>query len=102
MIYILYSSTLSILFQDKERHRPDHADYNPHTLYVPKDFLDAQSPGQRQWWELKAQYFDVVLFFKLGKFYEMFHMDADVGVQELNLIYMKVRTYQYYWPYIEE
>lgn len=25
----------------------------------------------------------------LGKFYEMFHMDADVGVQHCNLIYMK-------------
>jgi hypothetical protein len=29
-------------------------------------------------------------------------MDADVGVQELNLIYMKVRAYSYNWPYIEE
>lgn len=74
---------------DKERRRPDNPDYDPHTLYVPQTFMDSQSPGQRQWWELKAQYFDVVLFFKLGKFYEMFHMDADVGVQELNLIYMK-------------
>ena len=25
----------------------------------------------------------------MGKFYELFHMDADVGVAELNLIYMK-------------
>ena len=39
------------------------------------------SDGVRQWWDLKAQYFDTVLLFKTGKFYEMFHMDADVGVQ---------------------
>ena len=32
----------------------------------------------------------MVLFFKMGKFYELFHMDADVGVAELNLLYMKV------------
>lgn len=35
----------------------------------------------RQWWDLKAQYFDTVLLFKTGKFYEMFHMDGDVGVR---------------------
>jgi DNA mismatch repair ATPase MutS len=28
---------------------------------------------------------------QMGKFHEMFEMDAHVGVQELNLIYMKVR-----------
>jgi DNA mismatch repair ATPase MutS len=28
---------------------------------------------------------------QMGKFYEMFEMDAHIGVQELNLIYMKVR-----------
>ena len=29
-----------------------------------------------------------VLMFKIGKFYEMYHMDADVGVFQLGLIYM--------------
>ena len=27
--------------------------------------------------------------FQVGKFYELFHMDADVGMSELDLIYMK-------------
>jgi len=75
--------------RDREKHPRDHEDFNPRTLYVPDDFLNKQTPGQRQWWELKSQYFDVILFFKMGKFYELFHMDADVGVSELNLIYMK-------------
>ena len=26
----------------------------------------------------------------MGKFYEFYHMDAEVGVKELGLIYMKV------------
>jgi DNA mismatch repair protein MSH6 len=26
---------------------------------------------------------------KVGKFYELFHMDADVGFKELDLIFMK-------------
>ncbi|KAL5205010.1 hypothetical protein ABZP36_009881 [Zizania latifolia] len=45
---------------------------------------------QRQWWELKSQHMDKVLFFKMGKFYELFEMDAHVGAKELaDLQYMK-------------
>ena len=75
--------------KDAEGRTKNDPDYDPRTLYIPESFLREQSPGQRQWWELKAQYFDVILFFKMGKFYELFHMDADVGVAELNIIYMK-------------
>lgn len=45
--------------------------------------------GVRQWWILKSDNFDCVLFFKVGKFYELYHMDADVGVTELGFTYMK-------------
>lgn len=44
----------------------------------------------KQWWKLKAQHFDTILFFKLGKFYEFYHMDAVIAAEELNLAYMKV------------
>jgi DNA mismatch repair protein MSH6 len=43
----------------------------------------------QQWWDFKCENMDTVLFFKVGKFYEMFHMDSDIGMQELDLIYMK-------------
>ena len=75
--------------KDKEGRKKDHPEYDPRTLYVPKDFLNKQTPGLKQWWTLKSQYYDVILFFKMGKFYELFCMDADVGVAELNLIYMR-------------
>jgi DNA mismatch repair protein MSH6 len=26
---------------------------------------------------------------KVGKFYELFHMDADIGMKELGFVYMK-------------
>lgn len=45
----------------------------------------------RQWWILKSNHWDCVLFFKVGKFYELYHMDAVAGVKELNLSYMRVR-----------
>lgn len=45
--------------------------------------------GVRQWWILKSDNYDCVLFFKVGKFYEFYHMDADVGVNELGFTYMR-------------
>lgn len=75
--------------KDIDGHRPDHPDYNPRTMSMPRSFLESQTPGMRQWCEFKMRNMDTVLFFKVGKFYELFHMDADVGFEELDLIYMK-------------
>jgi DNA mismatch repair protein MSH6 len=44
-----------------------------------------------QWWQFKSDFMDTILFFKVGKFYELYHMDADVGMSELDLVYMKGR-----------
>ncbi|TPP64507.1 DNA mismatch repair protein MSH6 [Fasciola gigantica] len=74
---------------DGSNRRPDSEEYDPGTLFVPKEFLAKQSPGMRQWWELKARYADVLLLFKVGKFYELYHMDASVAVNELGLVYMR-------------
>jgi len=72
--------------------------YDPSTLQLPSTFpkcVDAQgrpfvvSPGQAQWWRFKAQHFDSVIMFKMGKFYELFEMDAHVGAADLGLAYMK-------------
>lgn len=43
----------------------------------------------RQWWEIKSENYNCVLFFKVGKFYELYHMDAEVGVSELGFTFMK-------------
>ncbi|KAH8269948.1 hypothetical protein KR018_000264 [Drosophila ironensis] len=75
--------------KDKEGRRPEHPDYDASTLMVPQQFLNSLSPGVRQWWVLKSDNYDCVLFFKVGKFYELYHMDADVGVNELGFTYMR-------------
>ncbi|CAH0596392.1 unnamed protein product [Chrysodeixis includens] len=75
--------------KDAQKRRPDHPDYDPSTLFVPADFYKNQTPAHRQWWEMKSSHFDCVLFFKVGKFYELYHMDAAVGVNELGFSYMK-------------
>ncbi|KAH7479091.1 DNA mismatch repair protein Msh6 [Phytophthora ramorum] len=75
--------------RDINGNTPDSPDYDPRTVKVPQEFLKKETPAMVQWWEVKAENMDTVLFFKVGKFYELFHMDADVGFKELNLIYMK-------------
>lgn len=75
--------------RDSMKRCPDHPDYDSRTLYVPPEFMDKQTPAHRQWWEMKSSHYDCVLFFKVGKFYELYHMDAAVGVNELGFSYMK-------------
>ncbi|KAK4418061.1 DNA mismatch repair protein MSH6 [Sesamum alatum] len=75
--------------KDANRRRPGDANYDPRTLYLPPEFVKSLTGGQRQWWEFKSKHMDKVLFFKMGKFYELFEMDAHVGAKELGLQYMK-------------
>lgn len=75
--------------KDAQRKRQSDENYDPSTLYVPEDFLNRTTPGMRRWWQLKSEMFDTVLFYKVGKFYELYHMDAVIGVNELGLTFMK-------------
>nr|CAD7455728.1 unnamed protein product [Timema tahoe] len=75
--------------RDGQCRLPSDPEYNPRTLFVPQDFKNNLTPAMRQWWDMKCQHFDCVLFFKVGKFYELYHMDAVIGFNELNLMYMK-------------
>ncbi|XP_065595645.1 DNA mismatch repair protein Msh6 isoform X2 [Cyrtonyx montezumae] len=75
--------------KDAHRRRQNDPDYDPCTLYVPEDYLNKCTPGMRRWWQLKSQNFDAVICYKVGKFYELYHMDAVIGVNELGLIFMK-------------
>lgn len=43
------------------------------------------SPMMRQYFQLKEQYPDTILFFRLGDFYEMFYEDAKLASRELEL-----------------
>ena len=43
------------------------------------------TPMMKQYWKVKEQHPDCLLFFRLGDFYEMFHEDAKVGAEELGL-----------------
>ena len=48
--------------------RPSDPLYDPRTLYVPPKFLKSQTPANQQWWELKSDLMDTILFFKVAPF----------------------------------
>ncbi|PKA63420.1 DNA mismatch repair protein MSH7 [Apostasia shenzhenica] len=58
--------------------------YDNRTLYIPSNSLKKMSASQKQYWNVKCQYMDVVLFFKVGKFYELYELDAEIGHKELD------------------
>ncbi|KAL7716487.1 DNA mismatch repair protein MutS-like N-terminal domain-containing protein [Entamoeba marina] len=71
--------------QDKSGKKLGDPNYDPTTLYIPPDMLNAMKPFEKQYWEIKMNNYDVVLFFQKGKFYELYESDADVGNKELGL-----------------
>lgn len=70
---------------DKDKNRPDHPDYDPRTCYIPRKAWDQMSPFEKQFWEIKQNHFDTVLFFQKGKFFELYEEDAKIGHREFDL-----------------
>ncbi len=44
------------------------------------------TPMIEQYWEIKNQHQDAILFFRLGDFYEMFYEDAKLAARELEIV----------------
>lgn len=68
---------------DANRNPPGHPDYDPSTLYVPTSVRF--SPFEQQYWDIKKNLWDTVVFFKKGKFYELYENDATIGHQLFDL-----------------
>ena len=78
--------------RDANKNRPDSAEYDPTTLYVPPEYIKKLTPGMGNWWKIKSRNYDTVIYYKVGKFYELYHMDAVSGVNVCGLTYMKARV----------
>ncbi|EJC97743.1 DNA mismatch repair protein Msh6 [Fomitiporia mediterranea MF3/22] len=70
---------------DKDGNRPGEPGYDPRTLYIPKSAWKTFTPFERQFWEIKANHYDTVLFFQKGKFLELYEDDARIGHREFDL-----------------
>lgn len=51
--------------RDANRRRRNDPLYDNTTLYIPPDALKKMSASQKQYWSVKSQYMDVVIFFKV-------------------------------------
>lgn len=71
--------------KDKDGHRPDHPEYDNRTVYIPSTSWREFTPFEKQFWEIKQNHFDTILFFQKGKFYELYEKDAEIGHNEFDL-----------------
>ncbi|KAL0959723.1 hypothetical protein HGRIS_011415 [Hohenbuehelia grisea] len=78
-----YSFLLDV--KDKDKKRPGEPGYDPRTLYIPPKAWNDFTPFEKQFWEIKQNHYDTVLFFQKGKFFELYEDDARIGHQEFDL-----------------
>lgn len=71
--------------KDIDGNPPGHSDYDPRTIYIPPLAWSRFSPFEKQYWEIKQKFWDTVVFFKKGKFYELYENDATIGHQLFDL-----------------
>lgn len=71
--------------RDMDGHPPGHPDYDPRTIYIPPLAWKNFSPFEKQYWEIKQKFWDTIVFFKKGKFYELYENDATIGHQLFDL-----------------
>ena len=78
-----YSWLLDIKDEKGNRFGQDH--YDARTLYIPPSAWSKFTPFEKQFWEIKCKHWDMVVFFKKGKFYELYEKDADIGHQIVSI-----------------
>uniref|UniRef100_A0A8H7XWG4 DNA mismatch repair protein n=1 Tax=Psilocybe cubensis TaxID=181762 RepID=A0A8H7XWG4_PSICU len=71
--------------RDKDGKRPGEEGYDPRTLLVPKKAWATFTPFEKQFWEIKQNHYDTILFFQKGKFFELYEDDARIGHQVFDL-----------------
>ena len=47
---------------------------------------EINAPSRQQYLDIKKQYPDAILFFRMGDFYETFDEDAEIASKELDLV----------------
>ncbi|KAK4098074.1 DNA mismatch repair protein Msh6 [Parathielavia hyrcaniae] len=70
---------------DSNKNPPGHPDFDPTSIYIPPHAEKNFSPFEKQYWDIKKKLWDTVVFFKKGKFYELYENDATIGHQLFDL-----------------
>src|SRR5215831_2429173 len=64
---------------------PDFAGKNDNFQSLIKDLENRHTPMMQQYLRIKAQYPRLLLFYRMGDFYELFYEDAERGARLLNI-----------------
>ncbi|QID83438.1 DNA mismatch repair protein msh6 [Saccharomyces pastorianus] len=62
--------------RDAQRRSKSDPEYDPRTLYIPSSAWNKFTPFEKQYWEIKSKMWDCIVFFKKGKFFELYEKDA--------------------------
>lgn len=62
--------------RDAQKRPKDDPEYDPRTLYIPSSAWNKFTPFEKQYWEIKSKMWDCIVFFKKGKFFELYEKDA--------------------------
>ncbi|CCE62008.1 hypothetical protein TPHA_0B03370 [Tetrapisispora phaffii CBS 4417] len=65
--------------RDAEKRPMTDPEYDPKTLYIPTSAWNKFTAFEKQYWEIKSKMWDCVVFFKKGKFFELYEKDAILG-----------------------
>lgn len=71
--------------RDSEKRAVDDPNYDSRTLYIPQSAWSKFTAFETQYWEIKSKMWDTVVFFKKGKFYELYENDAMIANGEFDL-----------------
>ncbi|EGW32474.1 mismatch repair ATPase MSH6 [Spathaspora passalidarum NRRL Y-27907] len=71
--------------KDAEKRTPDDPEYDSRTLYIPQAAWSKFTAFEKQYWEIKSKMWTTVVFFKKGKFYELYENDAIIANTEFDL-----------------
>jgi DNA mismatch repair protein MSH6 len=65
--------------KDCNQNEPSSTEYDPSTIYIPPSQWREFTPFEEQYWKIKSKLYDTIVFFKKGKFYELYEKDSDVA-----------------------
>jgi DNA mismatch repair protein MSH6 len=78
--------------KDAQKREPSDPDYDPRTLHIPGQDYRKFTDFEKQYWDVKSKHFNAVVFFKKGKFYELYENDATM----YNLFYNENSGHQHF------
>ncbi|KAM9927630.1 hypothetical protein OXX59_002406 [Metschnikowia pulcherrima] len=71
--------------KDAQKRPVDDPEYDSRTLFIPSSAWAKFTAFEKQYWEIKSKMWDTVVFFKKGKFYELYENDAMIANTKFDL-----------------